>query len=187
MFGHPRITSREVSVKQSDGGLDGAFTDFVREYQKAAFSVAYGKVRNPHDAEDVVQEVFAEAYRRRDRLNNPRKTSAWLFKLIAYRCNDHLRKKIRREKRELDYARSTNSNGESQDRADSNDGLLEAIEQLPEKYLMLVMLRYFADLSYVEISRMTGLTKAKIDHRLRIAKRKLRENLDSAHKGGDRE
>jgi RNA polymerase sigma-70 factor (ECF subfamily) len=163
------------------------FTDFVREYQKAAFSVAYGKLRNVHDAEDVIQEVFAEAYRKRDKLNNSKKTSAWLFRLIAYRCNDHLRKKIRREKRELDYAKATNNDHESQYKADSNDGLFEAIELLPEKYLVPVMLKYFADLSYVEISRMTGLSKAKIDHRLRAAKKKLRENLNNAHEGGDRE
>jgi RNA polymerase sigma-70 factor (ECF subfamily) len=143
-------------------------------------------LRNAHDAEDVIQDVFAEAYRKRNRLNNMRKTSGWLFKLIAYRCNDHLRKKIRREKRELDYATATNIDGESRNNADGHDGLFEAIERLPEKYLVPVMLRYFADLSYVEISRMTGLSTAKIDHRLRAAKRKLRENLENAHKGGDR-
>jgi RNA polymerase sigma-70 factor (ECF subfamily) len=172
-------------VKQKGRGLDGAFTDFVRDYQKAAFSVAYGKVRNVHDAEDIIQEVFAEAYRKKDKLKTSNRTSAWLFKLIAYRCNDHLRKKIRREKRELDYVRATNNDREGQYDADCSDGLFEAIELLPEKYLVLVMLRYFADLSYVEISRMTGLSRATIDHRLRAAKNKLREQLDDAREGGD--
>lgn len=187
MLGQPRFTSKDASVKQKDKGLDGAFTDFVRAYQKAAFSVAYGKLRNVHDAEDVAQDVFAEAYRSRNRLDNSKKTSAWLFRTIGYRCNDHLRKKIRREKRELDYAEATSSGCEGQFDGENTDGLFEAIKLLPEKYLVPVMLKYFADLSYIEISRMTGLSKAKIDHRLRAAKKKLKENLTSAHEGGDRE
>ena len=174
-------------MKQKDKGLDGAFTDFVRAYQKAAFAVAYGKLRNAHDAEDVTQDVFAEAYRKRDKLNNSKRTSAWLFRTIGYRCNDHFRKKIRREKRELDYAEATNNGSERQFDGENADGLFAAIRLLPEKYLVPVMLKYFADLSYVEISRMTGLTKAKIDHRLRMAKKKLKENMISAHEGGDRE
>ena len=155
------------------------FAQLVREHQKLVFSVAFGKLRNVHDAEDVVQNVFAEAYRHRNKLNDPKKVAGWLVKAASYRCKDHLRKMFRRKRRETDYIDCMRETCATQSRDQSENNLYEAILLLPEKYLLPVMLRYFSDLSYKDISRITGLSKSTIDHRLRKAKEILRENMES--------
>lgn len=158
-----------MKTKTSEAGE--AFARIVREHQKAVFAVAYGNLRNSHDAEDVVQEVFIEAYRNFHKLKNAEKVPAWLFKAALYRCKDHVRKKSRRERREMEFANSTNLLATEQSNDGRADAVLEAIDRLTGKYRVVVMLRHFAGLSYADISKMTGLSKTTIDGRLRIAKK----------------
>lgn len=154
-----------------------AFSRLVREHQKAVFALAYGKLCNAHDAEDVMQDVFIEAYRNLRKLKNHKKAPGWLFKATLYRCKDHFRKKSRRQRREMEFANSTNP-GTNELPGDSRaDAVLEAISRLPEKYRVAVMLKHFAGLSYNDISKMTGLSKTTIDGRLRTAKKELRQTL----------
>lgn len=164
------------------------FAQLVRENKRAVFAVAQAKLRNSHDAEDVMQEVFIEAYRKCRKLRNPNGIGPWLYKATLYRCNDHFRKKSRREKRERIFTETVSGNPSTGAPPDSgiSDAVLEAIELLPEKYRQLLMLKHFAQLSYSEISNMTGLPKSKIGNRLQAARRKLREKLIEMGEGVDR-
>jgi len=161
-----------------------AFNRLVRNHQKTVFAIAYGKLRNVHDAEDVMQEVFIEAYRNYKRLKNPEKVSAWLFTATTYRSYDHIRKKSRRERRERVYADShnpsSNPSEESLTEKEHHHAVLKAIGALPEKLRLVVMLKHFAKLSYADISKMTGLSKTTIDGRLRTAKKRLNQLLSES-------
>ncbi len=153
----------------------------VRQHQKAVFAAAYGRLGNAHDAEDVTQEVFIEAYRNYRRIKKPERVSAWLFTATKYRCNDHIRKKSRRVRRERAYAVSDNSvanpSAVSGIEEERHHDVAKAIESLPEKLRTVVLLKHFARLSYDDISRMTGLSKTTIDGRLRTAKKRLSQKL----------
>lgn len=187
MSGQRHSDNKEKApVDQKNREPDGLFSGFLRDHQGAVFALAYGKLRNSHDAEDIVQDVFIEAYRNRHKLKDLKKGSAWLYKATIYRCKDHVRKLSRRKKRELRYATSTNPWTETQFDEESHNGLFDAICVLPDKYRVLVMLRHFAQLSYAEISDMTGLPKTTIDSRLRTAKKKLRNKLLEEDKGAGR-
>lgn len=156
---------------------DTAFARIVRERQKAVFAVAYGKLGNSHDAEDVAQDVFIEAFRNFHKLKKVEKIPAWLFKATLYRCKDHVRKKSRRKNRELIFASSASPPAEEPTDCERTDAMMSAIDMLPEKFRVLVMLKHFAKLSYADISKMTGLPKTTIDGRLRTAKENLRVKL----------
>lgn len=176
----------QLSVAHKNREPDELFAGFLRDHQGAIFALAYGKLRNVHDAEDIVQEVFIEACRNRHKLKDLTKGPAWLYKATIYRCKDHFRSLSRREKRERRYVASTNPWTETHIDEQSHDDLLNAICLLPEKYRVLVMLRHFAQLSYAEISQMTHLPRTTIDSRLRTAKNKLRSMLVEEDKGDDR-
>jgi RNA polymerase sigma-70 factor (ECF subfamily) len=171
----------------AQGGAE-RFEQLVRENKRAVFAVAQAKLRNSHDAEDVMQEVFVEAYRKFPKMRNPNGIGAWLYKATLNRCKDHFRKKFRREKRERIFTETLPGNPsiDSPPRSDIADSVLEAIELLPEKYRQLLMLKHFALLSYSEISKITGLTQSKIGTRLQAARRKLREKLIEMGEGVDR-
>ncbi len=57
------------------------------------------------------------------------------------------------------------------------EAMFRAISKLPVKIRTVVMLKHLAELSYAEISQMTGLSKTTIDGRLRMGKKKLRQAL----------
>jgi RNA polymerase sigma-70 factor (ECF subfamily) len=161
-----------------NSGAREAFARIVHEHQKAVFALAYARLGNVHDAEDVKQEVFVEAWLNMDKLRTHEKVNAWLFKVASNTCKEHSRKMSRREKREVRFAELTEATSSaSKQSQEKEEAVMQAVSLLPEKLRIVVMLKHFAKLSYEEISKMTGLSKTTIDGRLRIAKKRLRQKL----------
>ena len=155
------------------------FAQLVRDNKRAVYAVALSKLRNMHDAEDVMQDVFIEAYRSFDKIRNPHNIRAWLFKTTLNRCNDHFRKLSRREKRERTFVEKyqNKSSTDVPGAEGRNDAVRQAIEHLPEDYRHVLMLKHFAMFSYAEISEMTGLSNSTITGRLQTARKMFREKL----------
>ena len=179
--------TKETSVKRHTQEGAEVFGQFVCEHKKAVFAVAYAKLRNMHDAEDIMQDVFIEAYRNFHKLRKPGKIRAWLCKATIYRCTDHIRKMSRRRKREMVFAASVPDNPSTGALVENEhcEAVVEAIGKLPEKYRVVVILKHFSQLSYSEISEMTGLSTTMIGNRLQVARKKLRENLNETVEGVD--
>jgi len=156
-----------------------AFARIVREHQRAVYAVALSKLGNSHDAEDVKQQVFVEAWKSIDKLRSSERVSGWLFKATVNRCRDHFRRTSRRRKREKLFAeaRAAARSPSSPEDRDEMEAMFHAISMLSEKTRTVVMLKHLAELSYAEISKMTGLSKTTIDGRLRSGKKKLRRML----------
>jgi RNA polymerase sigma-70 factor (ECF subfamily) len=135
-----------------------------------------------------MQDVFIEAYRNFHKLRNLERIGAWLYKATIYRCKDHARKAIRREKREQRFTETSPANPLTNMTpvAGTTNGVVEAIELLPEKYRRILMLKHFAGLSYAEISALTGLSNTTICGRLQAARKNLREKLAEIGQGVDR-
>jgi len=70
-----------------------AFGPIIERYQDAVFAVALARLRNFHDAEDVAQEVFIDAFERLDRLKDPSRLGVWLRSITIHKCIDHLRQR----------------------------------------------------------------------------------------------
>jgi RNA polymerase sigma-70 factor (ECF subfamily) len=166
----------KVPLVENSGATE-AFARIVHEHQRAVFALAYAKLGNVHDAEDVKQEVFVEAWLNMDKLRTHEKVNAWLFKVASNECKEHFRKTSRRGKREAAFVESAENTPPLASDEKQNEAILRAISQLPERFRIVVMLKHFAKLSYDEISKMTGLSKTTIDGRLRIAKKRLRQKL----------
>ena len=171
-------------MKKKTRDAYATFERIVQEHRQAVFAVAYTRLRNAHDAEDVMHDVFVEALRKLHALRKPERVLPWLFKAVSYRCKDHVRKATRREAREEAFAASASSNPSTDTLSEEErrKAVIGAVDTLQEKYRILVMLKYFGRLSYADISQMTGLSKTTIDGRLRIAKTTLRHKLTEAQK-----
>lgn len=171
-------------MREPEGLLPSeAFVRIVRQHRRAVFSLAYSKVRNVQDAEDITQEVFAEAFANMKKLLNHQYVLGWLLKAADFRSKDHIRKMVRRSRREGIYADSMTASAEERQQKGRADGLLDVIATLPEKFRTILMLKHFAMLSYDDISQVTGLSKTTIDGRLRSAKKELRARLGKNLRG----
>ena len=70
-----------------------AFDPIVRRYQGAVFGIAVSRLRDFHEAEDLAQQVFLEAFERLYALKDPTRLGAWLRSMTVHRCIDALRRR----------------------------------------------------------------------------------------------
>jgi RNA polymerase sigma factor (sigma-70 family) len=92
-FRGPRLTYLQTHAAADDAdlvavalqGVPGAFGQIIQRYKDAVFGVALSRSRNFHDAEDLTQETFLEAYAGLEGLREPARLGAWLRTIAIHR------------------------------------------------------------------------------------------------------
>ena len=144
------------------------FEMMVRAYSSDLFRFAYWLCRNRWQAQDVVQETFAAAWRARDSLRDESAVKAWLFSILR---NEHAR--IYQRKR-LDMV-----DAELEDLPNTVDGGYERIEleeclrKLPDSYREPLMLQVLGGFSGSEIAELIGISEQNVMTRLTRARHAL--------------
>ena len=82
-------------VAQALKGGPEAFGPVVDRYKDAVFGVALSRLRNFHDAEDLTQTTFVEAFGQLDRLKDHARLGAWLRSIAIHRCLNFLKRQER--------------------------------------------------------------------------------------------
>jgi RNA polymerase sigma-70 factor (ECF subfamily) len=161
-------------------GDQQAFGDLVSRYQSAVYNMAYRMLGDPTEAEDATQEVFVRAWNQLHTFQLDRRFSTWLLSIASHHCIDVLRR--RRPTAPLDdvalYVESDDPAPEDIAlQGEQRDIVQRLLNTLPEKYRSVTVLRYYNDLSYDEIARLTGLTESAVKTQLHRARRMLAEEL----------
>ena len=94
--GLPMLSTPTADVQCMQQCLKGpsdAFEPLVRRYQNAAYAVALNYMRDPLDAQDVVQDAFVAAYCKLAQLRDPAVFGGWLRQIVVTRCTEWLRRK----------------------------------------------------------------------------------------------
>ena len=73
-------------------GDDTAFNTLVEKYEKSAHALAWRKVGDFHDAEEITQDTFLRAYKKLATLKNPHQFAGWLYVTVNRLCLDWMRK-----------------------------------------------------------------------------------------------
>lgn len=181
------FSSRALSdfklIDQATAGDEKAFTELMRRYRKPVQHTLMKMVRNADDAEDLMIEAFAKAFKNLPKFKKDYTFSTWLFRIATNNCIDFIRKK-KIDTLSISTA-YTDDSGDSVDldiRDENLNPQERAITQqkvefvrtfvslLPDKYQRLVEMRYFDELSYEEIAEKLraplGTVKAQL-HRAR--------------------
>jgi len=139
--------------------------------------------RNPANAEDLVQETFLKAVKAQASFDEKTNCKAWLFKIMTNTFIDQYRKASRSPKIvELDdeIERSmTAANSPDQELASAlmDDDVNRAIESLPEKYRIPILLCDVEEFSYAEIADILKIPIGTVMSRLYRGRRLLRKSL----------
>jgi RNA polymerase sigma-70 factor (ECF subfamily) len=161
-----------------DADLDAEFEIRLRESSTLAFRVAYSVLRHREDAEDVAQDAFAKAYGNFRQLRDRDRFRAWLVRLTWRLALDRRRSDQRRTARELDGANAGMSGlAGSQERSYS---LWEAIDALPKKLRLVVVLSGIEGHNATEVAQLLGVAVGTVKSRMNTARRRLREHLQCA-------
>lgn len=177
----PKGMENDVALVMTalSGGPE-AFAPIVERYQDAVFAVALARLGNFHDAEDIAQEVFVEAFEHLDRLRNPSRLGAWLRSITIHRCISHLRKRREmidvQEIAEQIEATSTNPHTEIE-KQELRHHVMTAIGQLSQKQRETATLFYINGYSQEEVARIQEVPIGTVRRRLHDARKKLKEEM----------
>lgn len=176
-----------VLIQQSLAGNQDAFEALVHRYKGMLFYVIYPCLRDYHESQDIVQDVFFQLYRSLDTIRLDGSLKAWLFKVAHNRCLDQLRRKrptyfsevgLDNEEDEdspLDALVDIDPLPEEQlEQREQAKRLHLAIRELPAKYRLVVALRFETKMSYQAIGRALNIPESTVKTQLHRAKRLLR-------------
>lgn len=182
-----RPTDAELVARCLDGDHD-AYGELVQRYQGAVFATAFYYVGRHGAAEDIAQDAFLAGYRSLPRLKDPAKFGPWLKQVTCRTAANWLRRNGDRLSVEtpLPYKRTVSiedaregPRGRSE-RREQLEQVQKAIDTLPERYRLPVVLRYMQESSYLEISEYTGESVDEVRGILQRAGRQLRAILTDA-------
>jgi RNA polymerase sigma-70 factor (ECF subfamily) len=178
------LTGGLVSV---DEGLDREFEARLVESSTLAFRVAYGVLHHRQDAEDVAQEALVKAYRNFHQLRDRDRFRAWLVRLTWRLAIDRQRGDRRREAREHlgtpkpaeDLAGEGGSPSADVDLLAKERAaqLWRAIDALPEKLRVVVVLAGIQEHDLREVARLLDRPEGTVKSRLFLARQQLKELL----------
>jgi RNA polymerase sigma-70 factor, ECF subfamily len=168
-------------VDQALRGDRAAFGQLMHRYAGAVYNLAYRMLGSAEDAEDASQEIFLRAYTRLESFDRQRRFSTWLLSIGSNYCIDRLRRRRFSWMTLDDAAFTLPSKERSPERIaldrEQQATVQQALQQLPENYRMVTVLRYWSDLSYEEIANVTGLPESTIKTRLHRARHMLAKAL----------
>lgn len=171
------VQEEQIWILQSLQGDQQAFARLMNRYQRRVYNLAYRMLGTAEDAEDITQEAFLRAYSALPSFELGKRFSPWIMSIASNLCIDLLRRRRYAWLSLEDVSFRLPSPTEGPDkgvlRQEQADQVQNLLRHLPEKYRLIVILRYWFDLSYQEIADTTGLTLNTVKTRLHRARHML--------------
>ena len=184
-----RLTCRHSAPSASDVAED--FDQLIARNYQRIYAVIYRFIGDAHEAEDLTQDTFLNAYRARDGFRGDSQTYTWLYRIAVNLAKNRLEQIKRRprglpspagEKAEERWEENTEDGSASPDRLAENAELGrrvgEAVLRLRPEYREVVILRDYENLSYEEITQVLGCSLQTVKSRLFRARGVLRRRLE---------
>jgi RNA polymerase sigma-70 factor (ECF subfamily) len=185
------LSDEEIMVRCAQGSEE-AFQILVSRYRARIINLITRFVGDPDRAEDISQEVFIRVYRNRERYRKSGKFSTWIFTIAANLAKNEIRRKVRhRRVVSMDDEKEPGTSlaatladrgvgpGQALERKELEVLILDAIESLPERYRMALVLRDLEGLAYEEVSRVLGIPGGTVRSRINRARLMVKDKLES--------
>ncbi|MBI3831420.1 MAG: RNA polymerase sigma factor [Planctomycetes bacterium] len=170
-------------VLQAEQGVPGAFEILMERYLSMVIGVAYSLLSDAEASRDVAQDTFMEAAQTLTLLREREKFGNWLYGISRRKASYVLRRR-KMHQAAINYKQQEEKTLPRQDdpsapvaRQERNENVRRALNQLPEIYREIIVLRYIDGRSYEEIASVLGISLAAVDKRLMRGKAMLKEPL----------
>jgi RNA polymerase sigma factor (sigma-70 family) len=176
-------------VRRIAAGDRSAFEILVRRYNRRLYRLARATLRNDAEAEDALQDAYIRAYRSIGQFRGDAALSTWLSRLVLNECLGRLRRDARRQNvvplvsssADKDLTESVAANTplpeDSVGRAQVRSVLERKVDELPEAFRAVFILRSVEELSVEETAQCLDIPEATVRSRHFRAKGLLRESL----------
>jgi RNA polymerase sigma-70 factor (ECF subfamily) len=154
-----------------------AFETLLERYEKPVFNAAYRIVADYEDAADVTQAVFIKVHRKLGSYRPEYKFFSWIYRIAVNEAINFSRR--RRRESPLNEAVAARQGRDVDHLADiARDELIQtALRAIKIDYRVVVVLKYFLELSYKEIGDIVGIPEKTVKSRLFTGRELLREAL----------
>ena len=191
---HERADQLVVRFVAVESELEREFERRLVESSTLAFRVAYGVLRRREDAEDVAQEAFAKAYRSFRQLRDRERFRAWLVRMTWRLALDRQRSDRRRAARDRSAEALRHTSPVARHMSPVAQGfspavleeiaareraqcLWQAIDALPEKLRIVVVLAGIEEYDLQEVARLLNVPLGTVKSRMFAARERMREHL----------
>jgi len=150
---------------------DEQMRQLLHLYGPTVYRLALAQLRDPHDADDVYQEVFLKLMRYQPEFESREHQKAWLIRVTVNCCKDSLKKAHRRDL-------PLDPRMEQPMPTAENEVLAQALESLPEQQRVLIHLHYFENYTTKEIAQTLQMNHSTVRSHLRRACQKLKKWME---------
>jgi RNA polymerase sigma-70 factor (ECF subfamily) len=163
--------------------LDEQFSELYRAHLRDVYSYTYYRIGNHHDAEDLTEQTFLQAYRHFERAlaeSDGRPLRPWLIRIAHNLAANHYRDRARKPQTPLDDSDTLRTLHTTEDLVEGRDELkriLEAITDLPDDRREALIMRFALGMDNREIARAMGRTDGATKVLLHRAIKQLEELL----------
>jgi RNA polymerase sigma-70 factor, ECF subfamily len=163
--------------------LDGDFSELYRTHLRDVYSYSYYRTGNHHDAEDLTEQTFLQAYRHFDRAQREsrgRPLRPWLIRIAHNLAANYYRDRSRRPQTQLEDAAVISAPHDTADIVEGREELqavLEGVAKLPDDRREALIMRFALDMDNKEIARALGRSEGATKVLLHRAIKQLEERL----------
>ena len=169
-------------------GSEAAFGELVDRYKDRVFRLLSRYCRDSVECEDLAQDVFLKVFRKLHTFKHDSQFFTWLYRITVNAATDHLSRAGTRKLRLVEDT-AVFERGDQED--SSPTASLEAeelaqitraiVDQLPEKFRTILVLREFEGLSYTEIADVLEIQLGTVESRLFRARQRFKDALTRQH------
>ena len=166
--------------------LDSDFTELYRSHLRDVYSYSFYRVGNHHDAEDLTEQTFLQAYRhfeRAQRESNGRPLRPWLIRIAHNLAANYYRDRARKPQTQLEDAAVVSATHDTEDLVEGRQELkdvLEGVSKLPDDRREALIMRFALGMDNREIARALdrseGATKVLIHRAIKQLEQSLKED-----------
>jgi RNA polymerase sigma-70 factor (ECF subfamily) len=192
---HNLATDDLTLIRRTREGDKYAFKQLIERYQRKAYAVALGMLKDKEAALDATQEAFIKIYKHLDCFKGEASFYVWLYRIVFNLCIDMLRKRkgslivdmeleeaLNQEEEEgASYGFISRGLGTNPQKSLLQKELAakiqEAMDALPELYRAILLMREVEGMSYEDLARIFKIPKGTVMSRLFYARTKLQQKL----------
>jgi len=191
----PRTDEDQPLVTRAQAGDASAFDELVVKYSPRLYGLIYNMTANHEDTNDLLQDVFAKAYRAIKGFRGKSSFYTWIHTIAVNMTLNFLKKRGRRYHLSLDDVdssiqhdkefielTSTSSPVRDADLTELQRRLNEAMMKLSEEHRAVVTMFHIQGMPHAEISKILGVSEGTVRSRLFYANRQLQNYLDEFRK-----
>lgn len=143
-------------------------TEAFQKYSDMVYRLAFARVKNKYDADDILQEVFLRFIKSKDKVNNEEHAKALLIR-ITINCSKSMLTSS--------WFKKTEALSENLSVTMPENDTLEAVLKLPQKYRTVIHLHYYCGFSVEEIGKILDHNPSTVKSQLHRARMKLKTEL----------